>query len=272
MDPPLTSTNGEPPLRFDTIEDSIEAFRTETPLPYVSSPISQIISPSSPFLTFALLTLLPFPPMIGNNEFIIVLDSPHRENEGDLVIAAEAITAPQMAFMVRHTSGLICTPMPATLCTHLSLPQMVQKNADPKSTAYTLSVDADSADLTTGISAHDRALTCRTLAGRDATERSVRRPGHVFPLRAREGGIRERRGHTEAAVEFCRLAGKRPVGVIGELVEEGQEVSGRAVRVEREGMMRRDECLRFGRRWGLRVCTIEDLVDYVEEREEGQEA
>lgn len=146
---------------------------------------------------------------------------------------------------------------------------MVQKNADPKGTAYTLSVDADSSDLTTGISAHDRALTCRTLAGEGATALSVRRPGHVFPLRAREGGVRQRRGHTEAAVEFCRLAGKRPVGVISELVEEGEEVRGKAVREESAGMLRRDGCLRFGRKWGLRVCTIEDLVEYVAREERG---
>ena len=86
----------------------------------------------------------------------------------------------------------------------------------------------------------------------------------MFPLRAREGGIRERRGHTEAAVEFCRLAGKRPVAVISELVEEGEEVSGRPVRIASEEMMRRDGCLKFGRRWGLKVCTIEDLVEYVD--------
>ena len=146
---------------------------------------------------------------------------------------------------------------------------MVQHNADPKGTAYTLSVDADSADLTTGISAHDRALTCRALASKTATERSVRRPGHVFPLRAREGGIRERKGHTEAAVEFCRLAGKRPVGVISELVDAGEEdISGQAVRVGSIDMMRRDGCLKFARRWGLKVCTIEDLVEYVETKEQ----
>jgi len=143
---------------------------------------------------------------------------------------------------------------------------MVVDNADPNRTAYTVSVDATDPSVTTGISAHDRALTCRTLASASAKPSSFRRPGHVFPLRARDGGIRERTGHTEAAVEFCRLARKQPAGVICELVEEGEEVEGMAERRE-GGMMRRDGCLRFGKRWGLRVCTIEDLVEYVEKHE-----
>lgn len=141
---------------------------------------------------------------------------------------------------------------------------MVLENADPNRTAYTLSVDASNSSITTGISAHDRALTCRNLASPASNSSALRRPGHVFPLRARDGGIRERKGHTEAAVEFCRLAGKRPAGVICELVEDGEEVEGLAERRE-GGMMRRDGCLRFGKRWGLKVCTIEDLLDYVDE-------
>lgn len=142
---------------------------------------------------------------------------------------------------------------------------MVQANADPNRTAYTVSIDAEHPDITTGISAYDRALTCRTLASLGASKDSFRRPGHVFPLRAREGGIRERRGHTEAAVEFCKLAEKRPVGVICELVDDGLEVGGKK-KAERVGggMLRRDGCLAFGKKWGLRVCTIEDLVKYVE--------
>ena len=140
---------------------------------------------------------------------------------------------------------------------------MVKANSDPNRTAYTISVDASDQTVTTGISAHDRALTCRTLATPSASASSFRRPGHVFPLRAREGGIRERKGHTEAAVEFCRLAGKVQVGVICELVDDGDEVAGKAERLE-GGMMRRDACLKFGKTWGLKVCTIEDLVDYVE--------
>jgi 3,4-dihydroxy 2-butanone 4-phosphate synthase len=171
-----------------------------------------------------------------------------------------------MAFMIRHTSGLICSPIPPSLCDSLNLPQMVTHSEDPKRTAYTVSIDANSDLTTTGISAFDRALTCRTLAAENVRPEDLRRPGHVFPLRAREGGVRERGGHTEAAVEFCRLAGKRPVGVIAEMVVDGEEVAGQAIRRE-PGMMRRDECLAFGKKWGLRVCTIEALVKFVEGKE-----
>lgn len=201
--------------------------------------------------------------------FIVVLDSQDRENEGDLIIAAEDVTTEKMAFMIRHTSGLICTPIRSHLASSLSLPQMVIDNKDPNRTAYTISIDASDDSITTGISAHDRALTCRTLASSSVRTDSLRRPGHVFPLRARDGGVRERTGHTEAAVEFCRLAGKAEVGVICEMVEDGEEITGRAARRE-PGMMRRDACLKFGKRWGLKVCTIEDLVEYV--KKEGQPA
>lgn len=140
---------------------------------------------------------------------------------------------------------------------------MVLENADPRRTAYTISIDASHSSITTGISAHDRALTCRTLASPSAVASSFNRPGHVLPLRAREGGVRVRKGHTEAAIEFCALAMMTPVGVISELVEDGTEVEGKAERAE-PGMMRRDGCLRFGKKWGLRVCTIEDLVAFLE--------
>ncbi len=166
-------------------------------------------------------------------------------------------------------SGLICAPIPSHTCAALYLPQMVNSNEDPNRTAYTISVDASDPSVTTGISAHDRALTCRTLAAQASTSSSFRRPGHVFPLRARSGGILERKGHTEAAVEFCRLAGKRLAGVICELVEDGEEIAGSSER-RGGGMMRRDSCLKFGKRWGLKVCTIEDLVDFVHnERKDG---
>ncbi|KIW96355.1 3,4-dihydroxy-2-butanone-4-phosphate synthase [Cladophialophora bantiana CBS 173.52] len=210
---------------FDTIESTIEAFR--------------------------------------NGEFIVVLDSQDRENEGDLIIAAEDVTTEKMAFMIRYTSGLVCAPITSHLAAGLALPQMVVDNEDPNRTAYTISIDSNDESVSTGISAHDRALTCRTLASKKATPDSFRRPGHVFPLRARDGGVLERTGHTEAAVEFCRLAGKAKVGVICEMVEDGEPVPGQTAMRE-PGMMRRDACLEFGRKWGLKVCTIEDLVDYVQ--------
>ncbi|KAL2046841.1 hypothetical protein N7G274_000859 [Stereocaulon virgatum] len=222
------SPNAESKVQFDSVHDTIEAFR--------------------------------------NGNFIVVLDSTDRENEGDLIIAAEDVTTEKMAFMIRHTSGYVCAPIPPTLTTSLDLPQMVIENTDPNRTAYTISIDSSDPSVTTGISAQDRALTCRTLASPSSNPASFRRPGHILPLRARPGGIRERQGHTEAAVEFCRLAGKRPAGVICELVEDGKEVEGSASRKE-GGMMRRDGCLRFGKRWGLKVCTIEDLLDYVNRQE-----
>ncbi|TAQ90654.1 hypothetical protein B7494_g1022 [Chlorociboria aeruginascens] len=214
--------------KFDSIEDTIQAFK--------------------------------------NGEFIVVLDDLSRENEGDLIIAAADMTTEKMAFMIRYTSGLICAPLSSSLATKLELPQMVPNSEDHLRTAYTVSIDANSAEVTTGISSHDRALTCRTLASKTATRDSFRRPGHLFPLRARDGGVRERTGHTEAAVEFCRLTGKPLVGVISELVVDGEEVTAQALRHE-SGMMRRDGCLEFGRKWGLKVCTIEDLVVYVEKIE-----
>ncbi|KAJ5941983.1 hypothetical protein N7516_002151 [Penicillium verrucosum] len=199
-----------------------------------------------------------------NGEFIIVLDSQDRENEGDLIIAAESITAAQMAFLVRYTSGLICAPITPDLATRLALPQMVTENTDPKCTAYTVTIDSSDDSVTTGISAEDRALTCRTLASPTAQIDSFRRPGHIIPLQARPGGVRERTGHTEAAVDFCKLAGKAPAGVIAELVEDGEIVEGVAEIGGNNGMMRRDGCLRFGKKWGIKVCTIEDLVLYLD--------
>ena len=216
-------------LQFDSIKDSIEAFR--------------------------------------RGEFIIVLDSQDRENEGDLIVAAQDVTTEQMAFMVRFTSGYVCAPITSELTMSLSLPQMVTTNQDPKSTAYTVSIDSIDDSVTTGISAHDRALTCRTLASPKASATSFRRPGHIIPLKARDGGVRQRPGHTEAAVEFCRLAGKPLVGVIGELVEDGQPVPGIA-EMREPGMMRRDACLDFGRKWGLKVCTIEYLIEYLNGEDE----
>jgi 3,4-dihydroxy 2-butanone 4-phosphate synthase len=144
---------------------------------------------------------------------------------------------------------------------------MVVENADPKGTAYTISIDSSDPSVTTGISAHDRALACRALASPTAKFEDFRRPGHIIPLEAKGGGVRERKGHTEATVEFCRLAGKTPVGVIAELVEDGELVEGIPEIRGNNGMMRRDGCLKFGKKWGIKVCTIEDLLEYLERTE-----
>jgi len=202
----------------------------------------------------------------ARDEFVIVLDSPSRENEGDLIIAASALTPSKMSFMIRYTSGYICTPLPAPRAAALALPQMVVDSTDPNRTAYTVSIDAIAPGMSTGISASDRATTCTRLADPVAKPTQFRRPGHILPLSARDGGVRVRRGHTEAAVELCRLAGKPLVGAICELITDGEEVVGKTEMVG-GGMMRRDECLAFGRKWGIKVCTIEDLVTYVEETE-----
>lgn len=193
----------------------------------------------------------------------MVLDSISRENEGDLIIAAEDMTTEKMGFMIRCTSGLICCPISSTIATRLSLPQMVLDNSEIDDTAYTVSIDAVHGDMTTGISAHDRAFTCRTLASPLSTTTSFRRPGHVFPLKARDRGVMERRGHTEATIELCKLAGKQPAGAISELITDGEKVRDKPERKE-AGMMTRDGCLRFGKDWGIKVCTIEDLVEYLE--------
>lgn len=203
---------------------------------------------------------------IANGDFILVMDSTDRENEGDLIIAAQDLTPAKAAFLIRYTSGYLCAPIVPALAARLELPQMVTENSDPNRTAYTITIDA-AEGVTTGISAQDRSLTCRRLADPAVQKDWFRRPGHVVPLQAREGGVRVRAGHTEAAVDFCKLAGKEPVGVIAEMVEDGEYVAGKAEMSGGFGMMRRDGCLAFARRHGLKAVTIEDLVKYLDSRE-----
>tara|TARA_B100000519_G_scaffold47280_2_gene37945 strand:+ start:1979 stop:3244 length:1266 start_codon:yes stop_codon:yes gene_type:complete len=184
---------------------------------------------------------------------IIVADDEGRENEGDVILAAESASQEWVAWMVKNSSGFICAPMTNEIADALNLPPMVSMNEDPRGTAYTVSVDA--ADrLSTGISAGDRAHTLRVLANPDSTPASVLRPGHILPLRAVDGGVRERDGHTEAAVDLMRLAGLRPVGAISEIVDEDGE------------MMRLPNLIRLGEREGVPVITIEDLIRFLEEQ------
>lgn len=199
----------------------------------------------------------------ARGEFIVVLVSPHRENEGDLIIAAKHFTPEKAAFMIRHTSGYLCAPITSSLAAQLELPQMVANNADPNRTAYTITIDA-AEGVTTGIGAHDRSLTCRLLADAKVHRDSFRRPGHIVPLQAREGGVRTRAGHTEATIDFCQLAGLPLAGVIGEMVEDGQEVPGKGEMTGDFGMMRKDGCLAFAKKYGLCCVTIEDLVRHLE--------
>ena len=156
---------------------------------------------------------------IGRGEVVIVVDDEDRENEGDLIIAAEKITPETMGFMVRHTSGVICMPMLGERLDELQLPLMVSNNTESQRTAFTVSVDAVH-DTTTGISAADRATTVRTLIDPTTRPDDFARPGHIFPLRYREGGVLKRAGHTEAAVDLARLAGLSPAGVLAEVVND----------------------------------------------------
>ncbi|KAL2816837.1 DHBP synthase RibB-like alpha/beta domain-containing protein [Aspergillus cavernicola] len=156
-----------------------------------------------------------------------------------------------MAFLIRYTSGFICTPkITPDHATHLGLHQMVTPNADPKGTAYTITIEQGNPSITTGISAQDRALTCRKLASPNVCLNDLRRPGHIVPLQARPGGIRERQGHTEAAVGFCQLAGKTPVAVIAELVDDRESVDGVPKITQGTGILRRGGYLTFGKTAG----------------------
>jgi 3,4-dihydroxy 2-butanone 4-phosphate synthase/GTP cyclohydrolase II len=181
---------------------------------------------------------------------VLVVDDADRENEGDVIIAASLATPELLAWMVRVTSGYLCAPMPGDLADRLGLPPMVANNEDPRSTAYTISVDA-AVGVTTGISAADRAHTLTVLADPSSTAADLIRPGHILPLRAVDGGVRQRAGHTEAAVELTRLAGLPPVGAIGELVADDGS------------MMRLPEILQLGQHEGIPVITIADLIEHL---------
>lgn len=183
---------------------------------------------------------------------VIVVDDESRENEGDIVIAAQSATREGLAFMIRHTSGFICAPMTNEIANRLELPYMVTDNQDPLQTAYTITVDA--ADrLSTGISAGDRAHTLRVLASMESGPASLTRPGHILPLRAVDGGVRERPGHTEATVDLLKLAGLIPVGAIGEIVRDDGD------------MMRLPELITFGELTETPVVTITALIEYLQE-------
>jgi 3,4-dihydroxy 2-butanone 4-phosphate synthase/GTP cyclohydrolase II len=183
---------------------------------------------------------------------VIVVDDEGRENEGDVVISAQLASSEWIAWMVRYTSGYICAPMSREIADRLDLPPMVVNNEDPRGTAYTISVDAADG-VTTGISAADRSTTLRVLADPASTPASVIRPGHVLPLRAVDGGVRERAGHTEATVDLMKLAGLEPVGAIAEIVEDSGE------------MMRLPGLIELGRAHGIVTITIEALIAYLDD-------
>jgi 3,4-dihydroxy 2-butanone 4-phosphate synthase/GTP cyclohydrolase II len=183
---------------------------------------------------------------------VIVSDDENRENEGDVVLSAERATPEWIAWTVRWSSGFICAPMPSDWADRLDLPPMVEVNEDARGTAYTVSVDA-ATNVTTGISAADRAHTLNVLADPASLPTSVKRPGHILPLRAVDGGVRERSGHTEAAVELMKLAGLSPVGAIAEIVAEDGS------------MMRLPGLIELGERDSIPVITIEQLIVHLDE-------
>jgi len=191
---------------------------------------------------------------VGRGEMVVVVDDLDRENEGDLIMAAEKVTPAAVAFMVRHTSGVLCAPLTAERLDELDVPLMVRANTDALRTAFTVSVDLRQG-TTTGISAADRAATIRALVDPATRPDDLARPGHVFPLRASEGGVLRRAGHTEAAVDLARLAGLRPAGVLAEIVND-------------DGTMARlPEMERFAAANGLLLISVADLIRYRRERE-----
>lgn len=179
---------------------------------------------------------------------ILTIDDPDRENEGDLICAAQFATTQNVNFMAAKAKGLICTPMSEQVAKHLGLEQMVKVNTDNHHTAFTVSIDH--VDTTTGISAEERGLTCRKCVDPNTKPEDLRRPGHVFPLIARRGGVLTRNGHTEATVDLCRLAGLEQCGLCCEIMRDDGT------------MMRTAELLDKAEEWGLAVITIKDLQDY----------
>lgn len=186
---------------------------------------------------------------IANGECVVVVDDTDRENEGDLILAAAKATPERIGFMVRYTSGILCVPMTPERAARLNLQPMVATNLDPMRTAFTVSVDYK-VGLTTGISAEERAATARALANGNCDADDFVRPGHMFPLIARPGGVLTRSGHTEAAVDLARLAGQPSVGVLAEIVNDDGSVK------------RLPELVAFAREHGLKIVSIEALIEH----------
>ena len=186
---------------------------------------------------------------IAAGKFVVVVDDEDRENEGDLIIAAESVTAEDMAFMVKYTSGVVCCAITNERADALHLPLMVANNTEAMGTAFTISVDV-AEGTSTGISASDRSLTCKALANGHIAASGFARPGHVFPLRARAGGVLKRAGHTEAAVDLATMAGLAPAGVLCEIVSD-------------DGTMARlPELIEFAQTHGIPIISIADMIRY----------
>ncbi|APY00487.1 3,4-dihydroxy 2-butanone 4-phosphate synthase/GTP cyclohydrolase II [Lacinutrix venerupis] len=209
-----------------------------------------MITKTEPKVEFKLNTIQEAINDIKAGKIIIVVDDEDRENEGDFLAAAELVTPEMVNFMATHGRGLICTPLTEERCKDLGLHMMVTNNTDPMETAFTVSVDLKGQGVTTGISASDRALTIKSLVNKNTKPFDLARPGHIFPLVAKEGGVLRRTGHTEAAIDFARLAGLEPAGVIVEIMNE-------------DGTMARlPQLVEVAKKFDLKLVSIEDLVAY----------
>lgn len=180
---------------------------------------------------------------------VMVVDDEDRENEGDLIYSTDFLTVPQLALMIRACSGIVCVCLRDEDCKRLQLPQMVENNTNTQGTAFTVSIEA-AHGCTTGVSAHDRVTTIKAAANPNGKPEDLLRPGHVYPLRARQGGVLERRGHTEATVDLMRLAGLNPAGVLCELMNEDGS------------MAKLPQVCDFADLHGLTVLSVEDLAEY----------
>jgi len=187
---------------------------------------------------------------IKNGKIIIVVDDENRENEGDFICAAEKVTPELVNFMITHGRGLVCVPLTESRCYDLSLDKMVSNNTDPLETAFTVSVDLKGNGITTGISANDRSKTIKALVDNKTQSHQLSKPGHVFPLIAKEGGVLRRTGHTEAAIDVSRLAGLKPAGVIVEIINDDGS------------MARLPELIKIAKKFDLKIVSIENLVAY----------
>ncbi|WP_369789688.1 3,4-dihydroxy-2-butanone-4-phosphate synthase [Rouxiella sp. WC2420] len=188
---------------------------------------------------------------LRNGQGVMVLDDENRENEGDMIFAAETMTVEQMALSIRHGSGIVCLCLTDERRKQLELPMMVEHNSSHFQTGFTVTIEA-AAGVTTGVSASDRLTTIRAAIADNAKPSDLNRPGHVFPLRARDGGVLTRRGHTEATIDLVSLAGFRPYGVLCELTNDDGS------------MAHAPECISFANGHNMPVVTIDDLVAYRE--------
>lgn len=186
----------------------------------------------------------------AEGKLLIVADDADRENEGDFVCAGEKITPETVNFMLSRGRGVLCAPLAPEICDRLEMPMMVEENTSHLGTPFTVSVDLLGNGCTTGVSIHDRSATLRALADPDTSPSDLGRPGHIFPLRARKGGILERNGHTEAVVDLCRLCGLNPAGALIEIMNEDGT------------MARMPQLLEIAQEYGLKLIAIKDLVEY----------